>query len=317
MNDADFAAFLTKCDSLGIKNILSFYNAVNVPFIDTFKSYPSLFSWAIADDGDTRYTVAEIVSRHNAVRAADPNHVTSTALTTGIFQSPYRLRQYTAATDVPMLEWYPVYENDGDLGSTKYGYDPLNRFDKASTEQGKSDIAIVQTFNWKVIYPDKPYVFPSAAQVRATSYAALAAGSKGVLYYTFKDYTNNSTVNLSQPAMWNATVDFAAKMKSTLSPVVLSGAPTHLQEQNNTDYVHASYWSYQGQQYLIVVNLNAASTSGGSETGQRTVSFATGLAGTMTPLFSDYPATLKKTAAGTVSGVLQPLEVQVYKVGPA
>lgn len=311
MNVADYTNFLNRCNTLGIKNLLSFYGDINPSYLNSFKSFPSLLSWSIADDGDTRYTPAEIQARHDLVRALDPDHVTGSALTTGVFSEDVKLRQYTAATDVSALEWYPVLEDDPENDETKYTYQITSRIVSASVKQGKSGMVILQTYNWKDNYPDSPYVWPSAAQIRAMSYTSVVAGAKGVLYYTLKDYTENSTINLTQPALWNATADFAAKMRNTLAPVVLNGTRINLTERDNKPYVHASYWIYNGRQYLIAVNMNRANSG---DNGRRTVGFATGLEGAMINLFSDYPATLTKTSNGIVSGTMEPLEVQVYQV---
>jgi hypothetical protein len=92
---------------------------------------------------------------------------------------------------------------------------------------------------------------------------------------------------------------------------VLNGTRINLTERDKKPYVHASYWIYNGRQYLIAVNMNQANSD---DNGRRTVSFATGLEGAMINLFSDYPATLSKTSSGIVSGTMEPLEVQVYQI---
>ncbi|UYZ63625.1 T9SS type A sorting domain-containing protein [Hymenobacter weizhouensis] len=321
---ASTQAFLEQAQTLGLKVSLAgagYNNEANYSAILTaFKDYPAIFSWEVADDAGyipIKSFPARIRRYHQLAKAADPNRLTFMTGLSGLLNNADSTRIYTGIADYAALQWYPLFYKPGRRGYTyqdRTSFDAIRRWCTAAQQQGKAGTIILQTY-WKSDQADDPsYESPAGEQLRAQSYAALLAGAKGVTYYSYYDERSNGPIDVKQPALWRATADFAAKMKSTLAEVVLNGTQTLLAEQSNTAYVHAAYWTYNNERYLVVVNLN---TNNVLDNGQRTVSFATGLAGTMTALFNDYPATLSKTAAGTVSGTMQPLEVQVYRITPA
>ena len=137
-------------------------------------------------------------------------------------------------------------------------------------------------------------------------YTALIAGVKGLLFYTFKDYVNNSTINLSQTAMWNESKNAALNIKTTLGQILLNGQLTK-DVPTNSSQLKVSYWVYNGTTYLIAINSSQSAVNA-------SISFdATGKI--INPLFSNIPGTLvlnsstKKLEANMAS-----MEVQAIKI---
>ncbi len=291
----EFGFFLDNCASKGIYNIISFWDPSTAiddkmkSFIPMFKNKSSVLVWAIADDASTLGSEADILRKHNLAVSLDSNHLTSES-----FNGPLR---ETALATVGMsgLQAYPKFLS-GDLMD---GYGTWQGFVELVTKcnsSGKTPVAHLQTYKWTT----GNFIYPSAAECDVQSYLAVVAGMKGIEYYTFKDGAG-STINLTQPSLWNAAVNVATEINSTLKDVLLNG--TRSTTANTIEHVYYSKWVYNNETYIIAVNVDQLAhdvsipVSGNS----------------LTNVFSYRTSTLSLNS-NVLSGTLGALQTQIYKV---
>jgi hypothetical protein len=267
MNNDAFTRFFDKCKEVDIKNIIGHYNEINVDFTNRFKSQPNLFMWGIADDGDLSWrqpysgTPEIIQARTDQMKALDPDHLTMGAITT----APYapgeatRLKNLIGAIEVQAVQWYPVQLPDArDIRGT---YDLMYRTDTIAQKFSRPSMGILQAER----FPRNPgIIWPTTTELKFMAYTSLAAGIKGLAFYTFKDYDTNSTIDLTQPALYKAVKDFNQEVKQYLEPVLLGGQFARMTNfqgvktpENGSDYaIVASHWNYNNSTYFIITNQN-------------------------------------------------------------
>ncbi len=297
MSNSNFSAFLNNCAAKGIYNILSFWDpstAIDAKmnsFIPMFKNKPSVLVWCIGDDASTLGSESDILRKHNLARSLDASHLTYESFNDQVRTRVIRTVSQSAGQSY--VKFLPGDLMDG-YGAWPAFVDIVTRCKAA----GKTPYANLQTFKWD---SGSNFLYPSAAECDVQSYMSIVAGMKGILYYTFKDYTISSTINISQPALWDASVKVASEINSTLKDVLLNGVRTTT--ANTTDHVYYGKWVYNNATYIIAVNVD--------QTPHAVSIPVTG--STRTNLFAGRPATLTLNS-NTLSGTLGALQTQIYKI---
>ncbi len=163
-------------------------------------------------------------------------------------------------------------------------------------------IANLQSFSWS-----KKGIFPTPSESRNMLYGALAAGVKGVLYYTFYDGTDikgRVTLNQQAPALWDE-IGKQAEEVSQLAPFLLKGTRRAL--PSGEEHVHVILWENDAEKILVVFSTDR-STARALHT---TVPHSEGQ--TLASLFANRPSGLE-LKNGVLSGRIEPEEVHVYSV---
>jgi hypothetical protein len=295
LTTTEFGSFLDNCASKGINNIISFWDpspAIDYrmqSFIPMFKNKPSVIVWAIADDASTLGSEADILRKHNLAVSLDPNHLTSES-----FNGPIR-ETALATVGQSGIQAYPKFL-PGDLMDGYGTWSGFNELVNKCNANGKTPIAHLQTYKWTT----GNFIYPSAVECDVQSYLAVIAGMKGIEYYTFKD-GEGSTINLTQPSLWNASVNVATEINSTLKDILLNGARSTT--ANTVEHVYYSKWNYNNEMYIIAVNVDQVAHS---------VSIPV-LGDSLTNIFNYRPSTLS-LQSNILSGSIAPLQTQIYKV---
>lgn len=297
IDDADMDRFGAFLDSAASRNMKIVTEGVYAHRLPAFASKRSVLAWSVADDCNTRYTVAQVAQRSAEARAADPRHITYASLATS-YSSPHTA--YFNTTGMMGNQSYPV-TSDLFLDSLKETYDMTGLAVRQAAANGRAAIANLQSFSWNVGpgYAPAAALWPRGLEIENMTYQALAAGARGVLYYTYLDQFNSVR---KQPEVWNATVKMASEVKR-LSPVLLNGARRTL--RTNVAEVVATAWSYQGTTYVTVVNTSRVSGFN--------VNVPLDAAATTRTAMYGRPATLAVRSNALV-GFMKPLEVHLYSV---
>ena len=138
-------------------------------------------------------------------------------------------------------------------------------------------------------------------------YGALAAGVKGVLYYTFYDGTlinGHVTLNQQAPALWDELGKQAKEIKQ-LAPFLLKGTRRAL--PSNAEHVHVFIWENDTKKILVVFNTDR-STSTDLHTA-----IPDSADQTLASLFANRPTGLELKGS-ILRGRIRPEEVHVYSV---
>jgi hypothetical protein len=136
-------------------------------------------------------------------------------------------------------------------------------------------------------------------------YGALAAGVKGVLYYTYYDGTNiqgHVTLNKQAPALWDE-IGKQAKEINQLAPFLLKGNRRAL--PSNTENVHVLIWENETKEILVVFSTDR------SKARDLHTAIPDSAGRTLVSLFANRPTGLE-LKGGILKGRIQPEEVHVY-----
>jgi hypothetical protein len=288
----NYGTVLDEAARLGVRVLTEFREDFSrATVINQYRDKPAVLGWNIADDVDNgRYSHAQVQQLHSWARAADPRHLT--------YVSGYRqtdlgypnLGSFMDVADVAAIQAYPVNRAPVKQVSIIVG----NAVDAAASHR-RPVIANNQTFAW----PGERA--PSPAEVRNMTYQSLAAGVKGIIYYTFFD--GNIHLPTDEPALWAELQSLVPEI-NRLAPVLLNGRPTRLVANSNAD-TYASYWTYQNRVYVVVINTSARRAKTFS------LQLPVGTVGPARPLFAGRPMGLT-FADGRLSGMVRPYDVHAY-----
>jgi hypothetical protein len=161
-------------------------------------------------------------------------------------------------------------------------------------------IANLQSFSWT-----KKGIFPTPSESRNMLYGALAAGVKGVLYYTFYDGTDikgNVTLSRKNPALWDE-IGKQAKEINQLAPFLLKGTRRAL--PSNTENVHILIWENETKKILVIFSTDR------SNARDLHTAIPDSSGRTLVSLFANRPNGLE-LKGGILTGRIKPEEVHVY-----
>jgi hypothetical protein len=164
-------------------------------------------------------------------------------------------------------------------------------------------IANLQSFSWT---QDNP-LFPTPSESRNMFYGALAAGVKGVLYYTFYDgqsMEGNVTLDLQAPELWEE-IGRQAQEIGTLEPFLLHG--THQEIASHNKRIHISIWTKDKNRILLVFNTDRKTAH------ELHAEIPNSLDTQTKPVFANRPSGLE-LLNGVLRGTIEPEDVHVYYI---
>lgn len=285
MDLGGFTKVLDTAQARGMKVIVEDYNATSIAAL---KSHPATLGWMIADDCNNRVTPQELEKRHRATKALDPDHLTYTSMAISFANSH---TDYFGRADAVGNQSYPI--DGGDPISVVYPV--MQKLVSEAAQKGTLPIANLQSFRWE------NGRYPTAQELNSMTNQALAAGVKGILYYTYLDTTND----MAKYTQLNGELRKLAREVKLLAPVLLNGERQSVAVPGVGGRVKATVWTYQGHRYLQVVNLNDKAAQ------SVTLNMPSGNA--LKPLFAGRPTGLK-LQAGKVSGTLGTLSTHWYEL---
>lgn len=178
-------AFLAAAERAGFK----LWVGVDGPderLLDVERHSPAILAWYVGDDTAMYFTPEELRDRSDSLRAVDPTRLSTQA---DVVAGPETSRYlpYVDGTDAFLPEIYPFRGDEpkwGERGVAATLRDVRTcRADAELVGDGPKSIwAIIQSFKgwgWKR--------FPTFRELNATSFAALAAGANGIVWYTYGD----------------------------------------------------------------------------------------------------------------------------------
>lgn len=201
--------------------------------------------WYLVDEPDVaKMPLSEVQGLEGCVKRWSPKNPTAFVVGDG-----RKARDYAAAGDIMMVDWYPVphlpLESAGE------------QVDMTVAAVGNKPVwAVLQAMNWKD-YPQrnskKPRVgrFPQKYEIRFMSYHSILEGAKGIWYfaYTRPDGTTMDKV----PEEWLAVTSVTREL-AAMRPIFERGSPASLPFQPDPFGVLAKAWRYHGRDYVIIAN---------------------------------------------------------------
>ena len=224
--------FLAAAEKFGFK-LWSVAREPDERFVEIERHCPAIIAWYLGDDTSYNTRPEELLNYHESVKAVDPTRITVQADPIDSGAKVTRYRPYVDGTDAFLPEIYPVRDEGEDAGKacvaqTIRDVRRAREDAKASATGVKAIWPIIQYFQgwgWKR--------FPTNRELRAMSFAALAAGANGITWYTYGGFVDpeknmyNYGVTTS-PERWQNISNLATQIQ-TLSPALLE--PTDLAAQ--------------------------------------------------------------------------------------
>lgn len=194
---------------------------------ESIKDHPALLGYYITDElPPERYR--ELISRRNLYNRIDPFHPT-----TGVFFRLAELADYTAATDAPSIDFYPISGKDKPQSQRLVS----ESMDKANEVWARPDTgampfwATLQMFSWGGSNPDvnKNYRMPTENESVAMAYMSAIGGAKGFIWYYLFDICHAQSSDPQKrfsrfEANWKTFSNAAQEIKN-LEPFILSTTP--------------------------------------------------------------------------------------------
>ncbi|MBQ5791025.1 MAG: hypothetical protein IIW01_12115 [Thermoguttaceae bacterium] len=178
-------AFLKAAEKYGFK----LWVGVDGPderLLDVERHSPAILAWYVGDDTAMYFTPEELRDRSDSLRAVDPTRLSTQADVVAAPEvSSYLL--YADGTDAFLPEIYPFRRDEPEWGERSVAATlrdmRICRRDAALAGDGPKAIwPILQSFQgWGWTR------FPTFRELNATSFAALAAGANGIVWYTYGD----------------------------------------------------------------------------------------------------------------------------------
>ncbi len=254
------------------------------PTFKKFRPYGGIAAWYLGDDTSEHCSAMELRDRMDGMRAADGTRLTCQADNYGYASPVANYFDYAAGTDIFLPELYPI--RNGDARDVKSAVAMVVtsmrriRADVAANGLSARGVwALMQHFsgwtNWKR--------FPTRDELFATSFAALANGATGIMWYTYSGGRNKDgkTYNYGAadlPERWVELTELSRRI-AELSPILLERTPP---DQPAVRVLHGPTYDilknpsvtvllkrHEGNTYLLAVN-------GTTETVRVEISFAGG-----------------------------------------
>lgn len=178
-------AFLAAAEKHGFK----LWVGVDGPderLLDVERHSPAILAWYVGDDTAMYFTPEELRDRSDSLRAVDPTRLSTQADVVAAPEvSSYLL--YADGTDAFLPEIYPFRRDEPEWGERSVAATlrdmRICRRDAALAGDGPKAI-------WPILQSFKGWGwtrFPTFRELNATSFAALAAGANGIVWYTYGD----------------------------------------------------------------------------------------------------------------------------------
>ncbi|MEZ4869484.1 MAG: hypothetical protein R3C14_49630 [Caldilineaceae bacterium] len=226
------------------------------------KQFPQQFiiaGWLLSDDFNSppdnpQMSPEELCERHRLVKSLDPYRLTYAS---GGAPPAYELAPYRDAVDVIGIQSYPISNKSMRYQSElEQNYSQFCHARQALAD--KTLLANTQAFRW----PDESARYPTPAEERNLTYAALMNGVNGILAYAY--YDGNHILSQSDPVLWEEMIQLNVDVQQ-LKQVLVNGDRIELITEPcstlfNEATVHATAWQWQDELYIAALNTHDSQT---------------------------------------------------------
>ncbi|MBP5300554.1 MAG: hypothetical protein J6Y80_04035 [Victivallales bacterium] len=234
-NGDEFRAFLDECERRGVFVVMEFGECDPLEVVRKFKGHPAMLGWNPGDEPAAHgIPPKEMFRRYSAFKQEDPDH-----LVYNVICVPEHYKDYCSGADVMAPDPYPIPSVKVDVAYVRY-----KQAAAAARKNGTAFWTVPQCFGNFVNGTREP----TPQEFRALAYLSVIAGAKGMIHYTYFD--GNFFLPKS-PALCRAAMAFPQEFMP-LTPFLLDGERTVLQEQNRGVYCAA--WKWQGRTAYVAVN---------------------------------------------------------------
>jgi len=195
--------------------------------LDKWRHDPVYIAWYIGDDTAEHNTPQMIRDRDDNLRAVDGTRLTCQA---DWIESPVikdRYAPFVGLTDVFMPELYPVHGDHDASNCVARVVREMEMARKHNAQDGGGRTCTI----WPIIQNFKGWTawkrYPTADEVTAMSFAALAHGAKGIVWYTYSSTLPPNPAKgrfdagiADDPDVWNSATNLSRRI-AELAPMLL------------------------------------------------------------------------------------------------
>lgn len=238
-------------------------------FVEIERHCPAIIAWYLGDDTSYNTTPSELYDYFDSCKAVDPTRLTVQADPIDSGKEISNYRPYVKGTDAFLPEIYPV-RREGVEGGTHCVAQTVMDVKRCFADAREADDGP------KAIWPIIQYFqgwgwerFPTYQELRAMSFASLAAGANGITWYTYGGFVDpekkmfNYGVTTT-PERWKNISTIATQINE-LSPVLLQLTDLKIQpkttildgpeqDPEGNDSITCMLKNYEGKTYLLAVN---------------------------------------------------------------
>ena len=217
----------------------------------SFKDHPAILAWYVCDELSTSL-IPYLVARNLNFRMRDPDHPTWQVL-----NYPGRAREYMDGADVVGCDPYPICGREN--GSSAPIGHAFDAGDKAiSGSYGMRPLwSVPQMFNWgwyRKQHANNPNVrMPTREEMANMAWQCVAAGSNGLIFYSFFDVMEKEPDPVRREAIWQDMLSVVREVKKW-EPVLLSEPSDLVFEGIPRDKLAVRVWRSGGEDVALVVN---------------------------------------------------------------
>lgn len=268
----------------------------------TYKDYPGLLGWYIADDSH-RIHPDTLKMLYNRAKEIDPDHITthSMALSCWNDYGAEHIRERVEYCDVLQMQSYPIGKEPIDEV-----YHDMRHTIEAVKPYNTPVVVDLQLFNWQLTGHEWGR-WPTQKETELMTWLAIVAGVDGYLYYSYYDELEDPARSLanSQPELWKTAKNIAKKM-NIIKPVLLEQQKFITFNPKSDCYY--GHWITDNHSTVIVINT--------SKTDSLSVSIPIVEGHTkLQSLFNDSSGKFR-ISEGFLRGNLAPMSVDFYRLSP-
>ncbi|MBR4676305.1 MAG: hypothetical protein IKP00_17750 [Victivallales bacterium] len=236
-----------------------------------------ILAWDIGDDTSAFIKPADLLAKHNAIRAVDDTRLTTQAdnmglgCTSGSLNEHSSYTDYVLASDTIQPEIYPIREYLPGTAPARATMVPqvirdMKQIRRDWQMKGAAPRPIWPLIQYFYYAPSKRswYGLPTPQELRAMSYLAVIHGSHGVFWYRYAGYrgTENASRGYSDEQWKNlstVTLEFRAlydmycttPVEQTQTAIILDGPQ---KDGLGFDSINTLLKKHDGKSYLITCN---------------------------------------------------------------
>lgn len=230
--------------------------------IEKYHDHPALLAWQVMDEPGThgRLSTEYMPAAYRLLKEQDPNHPATAVLCQFSDFQPY-----APYLDVVQADYYciPPIPAGWYVGTGFRGIKMFVDYSRAASGGSNPFWFVCQAFNWGITkakdkdndVPAEWQRFPTLRELRTMTYTAIAAGARGVLYWSLdalmNDNNNPGDDDHSQREMHLEWLKTVTRELHQLYPLLTADTPELIQDQ---DHVVAMVKSDGQDIYIIAAN---------------------------------------------------------------
>lgn len=204
--------------------------------VTTFRTHPALLAWYVNDEGGPE-KYDSLKANYDTVTLLDPDHPCI-----AVSNQPESLYHFVRTTDVMGVDPYPVPGSPLTL---------VSDWVIKAEATNRPVWSAIQVFNKSDYQPGTTFRGPSAEEMRAMTFLAVAAGADGLLMYSYYNLKQHTDFAQNWAALGGICRDLGLFTSATASGVA---------SQPATIGATSRAWRVGGRVFLLIVNAQETET---------------------------------------------------------